>query len=298
MVENRELRRAQQARLASLPNVRVFAPSTVAGLERGPHRVTATLAGGQVLHAPLAVAAEGRVSPLRQAAGIGTMNWDYNQDGIVCTVEHEHPHGGVAQERFLAPGPFAILPLTGNRSSLVWTERRDSAAAIMALDETRFGQELARRFGDHLGAVRATGPRWSYPLSLQLAERYTAERLVLVGDSAHGIHPIAGQGLNLGLRDVATLAELLADAVRLGLDPGSGDLLARYERWRRFDTVVLAGVTDALNRLFSNDAPPLRALRDAGLGLVNQIPPLKRVFMRHAMGDLGDLPKLLRGEAL
>jgi len=146
--------------------------------------------------------------------------------------------------------------------------------------------------------VRATGPRWSYPLSLQLAERYTAERLVLVGDSAHGIHPIAGQGLNLGLRDVATLAELLADAVRLGLDPGSGDLLARYERWRRFDTVVLAGVTDALNRLFSNDAPPLRALRDAGLGLVNQIPPLKRVFMRHAMGDLGDLPKLLRGEAL
>jgi 2-octaprenyl-6-methoxyphenol hydroxylase len=298
MLENRLLRRAQQARLAELPNVTLLAPATIARLDRGPARVTATLADGTVLTAPLAVAAEGRRSPLRDAAGIGLSHADYHQDGIVCTVEHELPHQGVAQERFLPAGPFAILPLPGNRSSLVWTERRDSAAALMKLDQAAFDAELARRFGTHLGAVRSTGPRWSYPLTLQLADRYTAERLVLVGDTAHGIHPIAGQGLNLGLRDVATLAELLADGARLGLDLGGGDLLERYARWRRFDTVVLAGVTDVLNRLFSNDVPPLRWLRDAGLGVVNQIAPLKRVFMRHAMGDLGDLPRLLKGEAL
>ena len=298
MLENRLLRRAQQKRLTELANVTLYAPCGLAHLDRGAARVTATLADGTVLTAPLAVAAEGRRSPVRDAAGIGVSHADYNQDGIVCTVEHDLPHQGVAQERFLPAGPFAILPLPGNRSSLVWTERRDSAAALMKLDQAAFDAELARRFGTHLGAVRSMGPRWSYPLSLQLAERYTDNRLVLVGDTAHGIHPIAGQGLNLGLRDVAALAECLVDAARLGLDIGAPDTLERYQRWRRVDTLMLVGVTDALNRLFSNDVLPVRLARDLGLGLVERVPPLKRLFMRHAMGMLGELPRLVRGEAL
>jgi 2-octaprenyl-6-methoxyphenol hydroxylase len=298
MVENRLMRLALYARAAELPALALLAPAQVASVERGPGRVELALADGRRFHAPLLVAADGRGSPLREAAGIRTIAWDYAQTGIVCTVAHERPHRGVAHERFLPAGPFAILPMTGNRSSLVWTERAALAPALLALPGPEFLAELEQRFGDHLGRLEVVGPRWGYPLSLHLAERYGDHRLVLVGDAAHGIHPIAGQGLNLGLRDVATLAEVLVDAARLGLDLGAADVRARYERWRRVDNVVLAAVTDGLNRLFSNDLAPVRLARDLGLAAVNALPPLKRLFMRHAMGTLGELPRLLRGAAL
>jgi len=255
------------------------------------------------LRAHLVVAAEGRGSPLRAAAGIPVTAWDYPQSGIVCTVAHTEPHGGVAHEHFLPAGPFALLPMTdaadgSPRSSLVWTERRRLVPAMLALDDEAFGAELQRRFGPSLGTLRPAGRRWSYPLSLMHAERYIAHRLALVGDAAHVIHPIAGQGLNLGLRDVAALAETVVEARRLGLDLGDATVLARYQQWRRFDNTVLMIATDGLNRLFSNDLAPLRLARDVGLAAVNRLPPLKRLFMRHAMGLVGDLPRLIRGEAL
>jgi 2-octaprenyl-6-methoxyphenol hydroxylase len=212
-------------------------------------------------------------------------------------VAHERPHEGVAYEHFLPKGPFAILPMTGNRSSLVWTERSIDAARMIKLGEADFAHEIARRFGDHLGRVTPQGPRWSYPLRLELTRAYVKKRFALVGDAAHTIHPIAGQGFNLGLKDVAALAETVLDAARLGLDYGEEGCLKRYERWRRFDSFVLAAATDGVNRLFSNDLPPLRLARDMGLGIVDQIAPLRRFFMRHAGGDIGRLPRLLKGEA-
>ncbi|MEQ8325530.1 MAG: FAD-dependent monooxygenase, partial [Parvibaculum sp.] len=220
------------------------------------------------------------------------------QTGIVCTVEHELPHEGVAQEYFLPGGPFAILPMVGNRSSLVWTEKTADAKAILALDDAAFAEEMRARFGDYLGACAPVGPRWSYPLTLQLARDYVRPRLALIGDAAHGIHPIAGQGLNLGLRDVAAAAEVVVDAARLGLDIGALDVLERYQRWRRFDNVALSLLMDGLNRLFSNDIGPVRLARDLGLGVVSRIGPARRFFMRHAGGVVGDLPRLLRGEAV
>jgi 2-octaprenyl-6-methoxyphenol hydroxylase len=236
------------------------------------------------------------------------MEIDYGQTAIVATVAHEVPHEGVAHEHFLPSGPFALLPMTdaaderggpAHRSSLVWTERRALVPAMLALNEQAFAQELQRRFGDSLGRLSLWGGRrWSYPLSLLHAERYLDTRLALVGDAAHGIHPIAGQGLNLGLRDVAALAECIVDARRLGLDVGDATVLERYQRWRRLDTMALIAATDSLNRLFSNDLPPVRLLRDLGLAAVNQMPPLKRFFMRHAMGLVGELPRLVKGEAL
>jgi 2-octaprenyl-6-methoxyphenol hydroxylase len=234
---------------------------------------------------------------LRSQMGINVVGWSYPQTGIVATVEHEKPHNGVAYEHFLPSGPFAILPMTGNRASLVWTEDQRKAPALLALDETGFNEELLRRFGDHLGKVKSAGPRWSYPLSFHLARDFVRPRFALAGDCAHGIHPIAGQGLNLGLKDAAALAEVLLDAGRLGRDIGALDTLKRYERWRRFDSFALAASTDALNRLFSNDIPPLRHLRDLGLGIVDAIGPARRFFMRHAGGDVGKLPRLMKGEA-
>ncbi len=296
MVENRHLRLALHAALADNPGVRLLAPAAMAELDRGTGGVTAQTADGTAIRAALVVGAEGRQSPTREAAGIRTTTWSYGQAGIVCTVRHEKPHQGVAQERFLPAGPFAILPMTENRSSLVWTEREELVPTLLALPDDAFLAELGRRFGDYLGALSVEGPRFSYPLSFMLAERYVDRRLVLVGDAAHGIHPISGQGLNLGLRDVATLVEILVGQARVGLDPGDPLALEAYARWRRVDTLVLGAITDGLNRLFSNDIPPMRALRDLGLGLVNQLPPLKRVFMRHARGDMGDIPRLLRGE--
>ena len=231
-----------------------------------------------------------------------TTEWAYAQTGIVCTVAHEKPHGGVAHEHFLPAGPFAMLPMVDDdgvhRSSIVWTERRDLAPAMMALDDAAFAAEIERRFGPSLGRLRPIGGRFAYPLTLVHAERYVDHRLALLGDAAHAIHPIAGQGLNLGLRDVAALAEAIVDAQRLGLDIGDGLALERYERWRRFDNLMLMAVTDVLNRLFSNDLAPVRLARDLGLAAVNRLPPLKRLFMRHAMGMVGDLPRLIRGERL
>ncbi|MEK9753594.1 MAG: UbiH/UbiF/VisC/COQ6 family ubiquinone biosynthesis hydroxylase [Rhodospirillaceae bacterium] len=304
MVENHHLRVALHERLRTLDNCSEFAPDRLETLEHGPGGVAATLAGGRRIRARLAVGADGRGSEIRRRAGIGLTHWDYGQVGIVCTVRHERDHEFVAHERFLAAGPFAILPLIGddaakaNRASIVWIERAELAPAMMALDDATFVAELERRFGNFLGAVEVIGPRWSYPLSLQFARDTVAERLVLIGDAAHGMHPIAGQGLNMGLRDVATLAEVLVEAHRLGLDVGAGSVLSRYQRWRRFDNAVMLAATDVLNRLFSNDIGPLRLARDLGLAAVDKLPPLKKLFMRHAMGVVGELPKLLQGRPL
>lgn len=303
IVENRFTRRALYAAIAEVPQIKLLAPAEVARLERSTGRVTAELADGRVVRAALAVAGDGRDSPQRRAAGIGAGRWSYNQTAIVCAIAHEQPHQGLAHERFLPAGPFAVLPLPDEAggthlSSIVWTERAALVPTLLALSDGEFSAEIARRFGDSLGALRVAGRRWAYPLDLVLADRYVTHRLALVGDAAHAIHPVAGQGLNLGLRDVAVLAECIVDAFRLGLDIGAADTLARYERWRRVDNLLVAAVCDGMVRLFSNDVAPVRLARDAGLGLVQQIPPLKRLFMRHAMGVLGDLPRLARGEAL
>jgi len=298
IVENRALRAANLKGIARQRNIQFLAPARLAELERNPMGVTAKLTDGRVIHARVAVAADGRTSPVREGAGIGVTRWDYQQTAIVCTVAHSLPHGDAAQEHFLPSGPFAILPLTGNRSSVVWTEKAHLVPAILAQDDQAFQRELESRFGDYLGDLTLEGPRFSYPLSLQFANAYTAHRLALIGDAAHGMHPVAGQGMNMGLRDVAALAELLVDAKRLGQDLGDAQILARYGRWRRFDNLLMLGLTDGLVRLFSNDIGPLKLVRDVGMAAVNRVPPLKRFFMRHAMGLVGELPKLLKGEAL
>lgn len=298
MIENRAMRRALFRHADTLTALRHLAPARLARLERGVGGVEAELEDGTRVASRLVVGAEGRSSPTRESAGIGVSRLPYGQTAIVCTVAHEREHDGIAVEYFLSSGPFAMLPMTDRRMNIVWTERTELVPGFLALDDAAFLAELRRRFGDWLGGIALTGPRFSYPLSLQHTERYTDVRLALIGDAAHAIHPIAGQGLNLGLRDVAALAESVVDARRLGLDIGAADVLRRYERWRRFDTVLLTAVTDGLNRLFSNDLPPLRLARDVGLAAVGRIPPLKRFFMRHAMGIVGDLPRLVKGEAL
>ncbi|MFO1152649.1 MAG: UbiH/UbiF/VisC/COQ6 family ubiquinone biosynthesis hydroxylase [Rhodospirillales bacterium] len=296
MLENRLLRRALLARMMAEPAIRLLAPDRVVRLERSGDGVDAWLASGRRLRATLAVAAEGRASRTRDEAGIRVTRWGYRQTAIVCTVRHQRPHGFVAHEHFLPAGPFAILPLQpGDRSSLVWTEREALAPLIMAGSEAQFLVELRRRFGDFLGELAVEGPRFSHPLSLQYAERSIDRRLALVGDAAHAMHPIAGQGLNMGFRDVAALTEVLADAKGRRQDPGDARVLARYQRWRRFDNTLMLAMTDGLNRLFSNDIAPIRLARDLGLAGVNRLPPLKRLFMRHAMGLAGELPRLMRG---
>lgn len=296
IVENRHIRQALLAAIADQPNLRFISGVAVNRLTVDEQDAVMELSGGTDIVAKLVVAAEGRDSALRDAQGIGTVAWDYDQLGLVTTVEHEYPHGGVAYEQFLPAGPFAILPMTANRSSLVWTETTSEARRLLTLAPADFAAELAARFGTHLGEIVAAGPVWSYPLKLQLARGYVKPRFALVGDAAHTIHPLAGQGFNLGLKDVAALAECVLDAARVGTDYGDEIVLRRYERWRRFDSTVLAAVTDSMNRLFSNDILPLRLVRDLGLGIVDQIAPLRRILMRHAGGDLGTLPRLLRGE--
>ncbi len=243
-----------------------------------------TLADGATLSARLLVGADGARSQIREQAGIATHGWDYDQSAIVTTVGHERDHEGRAEEHFLPAGPFAILPLTGKRSSIVWTESRKEAARIVALPDDEFHAELEKRFGLQLGEIEVIGPRRAFPLGLFTARAFIAERIALVGDAAHIIHPIAGQGLNMGLRDVAALAEAVADAARLGLDIGGADVLERYQRWRRFDTMTMGVATDGLNRLFSNRSDVLRLVRDIGLGLVERAPALKRLFIREAAG--------------
>jgi len=298
MVENRHMRIGLLKRVSELENLSLMAPASYETIERNADGVTATLEDGTVIKAQLLVAADGRSSPIREAAGIGKVGWAYHQSGIVCTVAHERPHNGVAQERFLNPGPFAILPMSNNRSSLVWTESTETAAKIMKLSDEDFLSEMSRRFGDYLGQLEIVGPRWSYPLHLHQADDYIGERLALIGDAAHGMHPIAGQGLNLGLRDVAALAEIIIDAARLGLDPGTHNNLQKYQRWRRFDSLMLLAITDGLNKLFMIDLPPVRLARDLGLAAVNKMPRLKGFFMEHARGSVGDLPRLLDGKPL
>ncbi|MCP4317781.1 MAG: ubiquinone biosynthesis hydroxylase [Hyphomicrobiales bacterium] len=272
---------------------------SVTGFETGDIETRIMLNDGRTLTAKLLVAADGVRSKLRDMAGIKTVHWSYGQSGIVTTVAHERPHNGRAEEHFLPAGPFAILPLTNNRSSLVWTERTPDAEKLIEEDDLVFEAELERRFGHKLGALELAGGRRDYPLGLTLAREFVRSRLALAGDAAHGIHPIAGQGLNMGFRDVAALAETIVEADRLGLDIGSLSVLERYQVWRRFDTFQMGVTSDVLNRLFSNDIMPVRALRDFGLGLVDRMPPLKSFFIRQASGLSGPGgPRLLRGEAI
>jgi 2-octaprenyl-6-methoxyphenol hydroxylase len=296
MVENGHFRRSLAEAVLAQSGIVVISPDSVADFDATPFAVTARLASGAHLQAPLLVAADGKRSRLRERAGIKCVGWSYPQTGIVTTVAHARPHHGKAVQHFLPSGPFAILPLKGDRSSIVWTEGEERAAAIMAGDEASFLAELARRFGEHLGPIALAGARQSFPLDLQIARTFVGNRFVLVGDAAHAVHPLAGQGLNIGFRDVAALAEIVVEGARIGLDPGSPVLLERYERWRRFDSAFSATVMDGLNRLFSNDSAPLRALRDLGLGLVDRTPMLKRFFVREAAGLTGEVPRLLKGE--
>ena len=276
----------------------VLAETSVVGFEAGPEQVTATLGDGRTLAAQLLVAADGVRSRLRDLASIAMIGWEYGQSAIVATVAHTRDHQGRAIEHFLPAGPFAILPLKNNRASLVWVEKSAEAARIVTLPAPEFHAELEKRFGLHLGELTVEGPRQTFPLGFGVARSFIGERFALVGDAAHRIHPIAGQGLNLGLRDVAALAEAITDAARLGLDPGGAEVLDRYQRWRRFDTMAMGVATDGLNRLFSNRSDLLRLVRDLGLGLVDRMPALKGLFIHEAAGLTGEVPKLLRGEAL
>jgi 2-octaprenyl-6-methoxyphenol hydroxylase len=296
MIENRHLIDALVTR-ASAEGIDLRA-TTVAGFEQSPGGVDVTLGDGNTIEASLLVAADGARSRLRERAGIATHGWDYDQSGIVVTVGHERDHGGRAEEHFLPAGPFAILPLKGARSSLVWTEDRTEAARIVALSEDEFHAELEQRFGLHLGEVKALDKPRAFPLGYFVARSFIGERLALVGDAAHVIHPIAGQGLNMGLKDIAALAEVIVDAARLGIDLGQADVLERYQRWRRFDTMAMGLATNSLNLLFSNKSTLLRSVRDIGLGLVDRMPPLKSMFIRQAAGLSGEVPRLLKGEAL
>ena len=297
MVEDRHLRAALLAALAAAPGVTRIA-ARVAAQRVEPGRVVVTLDDGREIAGLVLAGADGRQSGTAARAGIRRRVSDYRQTALVCAIGHEHPHEGCAWQIFLPPGPLAILPLTGNRSSIVWSETRATAAAINALPDDAYLAALRPRFGDFLGEIHIAGARYTYPLNLTVAERFTAERLALVGDAARGLHPIAGQGLNAGLRDVAALAEVLVEAMRRGEDPGSAPVLDRYARWRRFDSAALAMSTDLFNRVFSSDNPLLRAGRGLGLGLANAVPALRRGLMREAAGLTGDLPRLMQGRAL
>jgi 2-octaprenyl-6-methoxyphenol hydroxylase len=300
IVENRAIRRGLLKRLAEAPNLTHLAPARVAEVRFDGGGARLRLQGGDEIRARLVVAADGRHSAVRRQAGIGFKEFGYNQTAIVCTVAHERDHRGVAHENFLPAGPFAMLPMTDaedgrHRSSIVWTEDPRIVPWLLGLDDASLAAEIERRFGTTLGRLAPIGPRFSYPMRLLLAESYAKDGVVLVGDAAHAIHPVAGQGFNLGVRDVAALAEALVDGHRLGLDPGSLAVLENYARWRRFDNLLLTGFTDGLVRLFSNDLPPLRLARDLGFFAFNLAKPLKRMAMKHAMGVVGDLPRLVRG---
>ena len=294
MVEDRHLYAAFRRAMAASPRVTLLSGETVVAQSLGA-QASVTLASGRVLTGRLIAGCDGRGSGTAVRAGIGRTGWAYGQTALVTAVEHALPHHGIAHQFFMPEGPLAILPLPGHRSSIVWSESDANAAVIQALPDAGYLDALRPRFGDFLGEVRLAGERFTYPLSLSLADRYAMARLVLVGDAAHGVHPIAGQGLNLGLRDVAALAEVLTLAARRGEDLGAEDVALRYQRWRRFDTTTLALGMDLVNRLFSNDNPVLRAVRDLGMGAVTRSPALRRGFIRTAAGLTGDLPRLLQG---
>jgi 2-octaprenyl-6-methoxyphenol hydroxylase len=298
IVESGDLDRVLAATVAENEAIDVVARDMIDDFTAGPFAVAARLAQDGKIEASLLVAADGKRSRIRKRAGIKCVGWSYPQIGIVTTVAHERPHRGRAVQHFLPAGPFAILPLTGNRSSIVWTEEKTRGEAIMAGSEEDFVAELTKRFGHRLGQIALAGPRQSFPLDLQIARSFIADRLALIGDAAHVVHPLAGQGLNIGMRDVAALAETIVESARLGLDIGAAPQLQRYERWRRFDSAFSAAVMDGLNRLFSNDSAPLRVLRDLSLGLVDRAPGAKRFLVREAAGTTGQVPRLLRGETL
>ncbi len=295
IVPNRTLRLALQGAVAAAGEVTVLAPARILAAETDTASIRLRLDEGGTLEAQLLAVCEGRLSPTRELLGIGDRRFDYRETGIVATLRHERPHEGRAVERFFPDGPFAILPMRGRRSSIVWALEADKAAAVRELDERAFAAEVEERFGDLVGSIALEGRRFYFPLVLVEAERMTATRVALVGDAARGIHPIAGQGWNLALRDVAALAEIVEERLALGLDPGDAAALDRYAAWRRFDGLALVTICHGIERLFSNDLEPLKLVRNLGLGLVEQLPIAKRFFMRHAMGLLGELPRSMRG---
>ncbi len=299
MLEDRFLYAAFLAAMQTAPGITLLSSEAVVSQEVGAAGVTVTLASGRSLTAGLLVGCDGRGSGVAGRAGIRRVGWGYGQTALVTAIRHEHDHNGVAQQFFMPSGPLAILPLKGgHHSSIVWSETDDTATAIQALPDAEYLEALRPRFGDFLGEISLAGERFTYPLSLSLAERFIGPRLALVGDAAHGVHPIAGQGLNLGLRDVAALAEVLILARRRGEDPGNPAALEEYQRWRRFDATALALGMDTVNRLFSSDNPLLRLGRNLGMGVVNALPGLRRGFIRQAAGLTGELPKLLQGRAI
>ncbi|WP_425044404.1 FAD-dependent monooxygenase [Primorskyibacter sp. S87] len=298
MVEDRHLRVSLMEAMESEPSITRVNSQTVVAQETTQNGAKVTLADGTVLSGSVLIGCDGRRSGTATRAGIRRTGWDYGQTALVCAIEHDRPHNGVAHQFFMPPGPLAILPLAGNRSSIVWSERTATAKRINAMPEADYLQVLRPRFGDFLGDIRLAGDRFTYPLNLTIANSFVAERMALVGDAAHGMHPIAGQGLNAGLRDVAALAEVLTLAGRRGEDIGSQMVLDRYQQWRRFDTATLVLATDAFNRLFSNDNPLLRLGRDIGMGIVGSLPSLRRGFVREAAGLTGDMPVLLKGQQI
>ncbi len=298
MVEDRYLRRALIAAMEAEPKITLINQRRVEAQQVDASGVTVTLDGGDTLRGRLLVGSDGRKSGTATRAGIKRSGWEYGQTALVCAIEHEKPHHGIAHQFFMPPGPLAILPLPGNRSSIVWSESTDTAAAIQALDDANYIEALRPRFGDFLGDIKLAGKRFTYPLNLTIANAFVSDRMALVGDAAHGMHPIAGQGLNAGLRDVGALAQVLTEANRRGEDFASELVLQRYQEWRRFDTATLAAATDVFNRLFSNDNPVLRLGRDIGMGIVGALPGLRRGFVREAAGLTGDLPKLLQGKGI
>jgi len=298
MVEDGHLYAAFLAAMADVPNITLLSGETVTAQSVDATGANVTLASGRQLTARLIVGCDGRTSGTAQRAGISRTGWAYGQTALVTAVEHALPHNGIAHQFFMPQGPLAILPLPGNRSSIVWSEEATRATQIQALNDTDYGNALRPRFGDFLGEIKLAGTRFTYPLNLTLANSFIAPRLALVGDAAHGVHPIAGQGLNLGLRDVGALAQVLIEAQRRGEDIGATDVLERYQQWRRFDTTALALGMDSVNRLFSNDNPLMRVARDLGMGAVNAMPALRRRFIRTAAGLEGDLPRLLQGQQI
>jgi len=293
LVEDRHLRRAFLSAMEDHPKLEHIAPATVVDQTAEAGRISIALADGSTLSASVLIGSDGRSSGTAQRAGIKRTAWDYGQTALVCAAEHAKPHGGIAHQFFMPGGPLAILPLTGNRSAIVWSEDRAKAHHVAALDDDGFLDALRPAFGDFLGEITLCGERFTYPLGLSIATSLVADRVALIGDAAHGIHPIAGQGLNAGLRDVAALVDVLIDARKRGEDFGGAQSLARYQSWRQFDTTKLAMATDGFNRLFSNDNPLLRAARDIGMGVINASPALRRAFIREAAGLNGDLPSLM-----
>jgi 2-octaprenyl-6-methoxyphenol hydroxylase len=298
MVEDRFLRRAFLQAMEDQPQITLVSGRTVTAQAPDQTGVTVTLDDGGELRGQVLVGSDGRRSGTARRAGIKRTGWDYGQTALVCAIDHEKPHHGIAHQFFMPPGPLAILPLPGNRSSIVWSERTETAKAIHALNDAEYIQALRPRFGDFLGEISLAGKRFTYPLNLTIANSFIGNRMALVGDAAHGMHPIAGQGLNAGLRDVGALAEVITEATRRGEDIGSPLVMERYQQWRRFDTASLVAATDVFNRLFSNDNPLLRLGRDIGMGVAGAIPGLRRNFVREAAGLTGDLPRLLKGQAI